>query len=415
MVSCNLNSSTVTTILPGTSKEVGETSTRLPTQQSIPPNGTLSLSTPTQQPQPTYNTRNIVLTVSRSDSIINALLFFDREMNLQISSTNEYNPSLSSIGCHLLSVYDNQNGFEIVTKDFLGKVIKKELALENRNVEDRIYNFLFSPSEEWLTYLVITGDWGMSYADAETQDVRLLKIDGESPQNARLLTSRGGARPDAVVWSPDGQYLAFTDFDEKGFQQVFLFSLETGLISQISHFGGEMKNEQIVTIKWSFDSNYLAFAIYRDLSAPDQDTGAIYVYDLKNGHFQMLNIRISFIYAQDIWWGEGHRLLINQRLQNELSTSTDFAIVWFDVKKNVIIRKLTQDEIGAESFLVVPLADDLDRILITGLPFPEIYIYDFTNNELIIKEQELIDGIYNFVKTSGGLLRSPGCENGLKE
>lgn len=410
IVGCNMNSLKDTPIIPTISEELTTEPTNLPTQHSFQSTEITPPTISTQQPQPTVNIKDIVLTVARSDSIMDSLLFFDQEMNLEISSRNEFNAYLSSIDCHLLSVSDNPKGFEIIKHDYFGKVIKKVLALEDRGVNDRIYNFSISPSEQWLAYLVITGDWGMSYADAEIQDLRLLKIDMVSPQNARKLTNRGGARPNTVVWSPDGHYLAYTDLNDKSFPQVYLFDLDTGSITQISHFDEEVKNEQIITLKWSLDSKFITFAIYRDMEDPNQDTGAIYVYNLLNGDFQILDIDISFVHANDIWWGDDHRLLVNQRIFEESFQKTSFGIVWFDVEKNEIIRKLTQDEVKAESFSAIPLSDNLDRILITGLPFPEVYIYDFNNNKLTVKKQELIDGLYYFVMTSSGLTRSPSCK-----
>lgn len=409
IASCNMNSSKNTSIFPTRSEETINTQTDLPTQQSVQSNMTPSPIIQTQEPQPTINVSETVLTVARSDSIVDSLLFFDQEMNLIKSSSNEYNPYLSSIECHLLSIYEGEKGFEIVTRDFYGKELSKELALENRAVEDRIYNASISPSEQWLAYLVITGDWGMSYSDAEIQDLRLLKIDKVSPQKALNLTSRGGARPNTVVWSPDSRYLAYTDFDDNGIQQIFMFDLNTNAISQISHFGENAKNEQIITLRWSFDSNHIAFATYTSLGESSHTSSAIYVYDFLKRNFQQLDLQVSYVHDNDIWWGDGLQLLINQKEFTELS-QTRFGIVWFDVEKDEIIRKLSQDEIKANLFSIIPLSDDLGRILIADLPAPDVYIYELGKNELTVKEQEFMGGIYDFVKTSSGLLRSPGCQ-----
>jgi hypothetical protein len=125
MVSCNLNSSTVTTILPGTSKEVGETSTRLPTQQSIPPNGTLSLSTPTQQPQPNTIQGKSFLTFISICSIITPILFFVRENEI----ANIINQRIISFPfihwLSFVSVYVNQNGLKLLQKIFWAKLIRR--------------------------------------------------------------------------------------------------------------------------------------------------------------------------------------------------------------------------------------------------------------------------------------------------
>ncbi|GAP16106.1 hypothetical protein LARV_03902 [Longilinea arvoryzae] len=357
--------------------------------------------------------RKIALTMTRTDSIFDAMFFFDHDLNLVNSIDTETYPYLSSMGCQVINISDDQRGFVITTRDFNGNILKRAVALEKRNKDDRIFGYSISPSEQWIAYLVITGDWGMSYDEAEIQDVRLLKIDAGIPQTAKLLTIHGGARANLVIWSPDNHYLAYTDFDENKSVQAFMYDLLTGESLQISHFGNEKETEQIIDLKWSIDSKYLAIATSVNVGKKDgkSNTGAVHLFRVSDNNLQTLNLKMKDVRNAEIQWGDAHRLLVLLITQKNIQTNPDFALIWFDVEKNAISRKLTQMELGINQvFSALPLTDDLNQTLIEGSSAPYLFIYNYEKGELINKEQKLMDGLYQFVETSSGFLRSPGCK-----
>lgn len=138
---------------------------------------------------------------------------------------------------------------------------------EDANGNWRTYPLL-SPDRKWVAYIVWSGELKPS-GDTEFQDVEVIAVN-ERTRPFRL-TKRGGAG--GRIWSPDSQYLAYSDYDEAGNSQLYLSRPDGSDRHQLTHF---TTSEFIVDgIDWSPDGQRLSFDVV-DLDDNLQETWVIH-------------------------------------------------------------------------------------------------------------------------------------------
>ena len=96
-------------------------------------------------------------------------------------------------------------------------------------------NPIISPTGKFVTYVVLSGE--LYYNSGQYQDVEIVELSGKG--RPIRLTTRGGAGAGGV-WSPDGNSLAYTDFDEQGNLQVYITdmaNLTKRLLTQFQNVG----------------------------------------------------------------------------------------------------------------------------------------------------------------------------------
>jgi len=101
----------------------------------------------------------------------------------------------------------------------------------------------WSPDGQWIAY--------QSRLGSANSEIWVMDRDGE---NARRLTeSPGGSWSRAPYWSPDGRWLAFVSNREGGaeaeYGDVFVVSVETGVVAQVTRTGGRVYNWRV---SWSW-------------------------------------------------------------------------------------------------------------------------------------------------------------------
>ncbi len=169
-------------------------------------------------------------------------------------------------GCYLLSGWYKDRYAEISKHSLKGEVleIKSETYDEKLKAPDGTYNFLPSPSGDHLAYMVSSGEGGRGPADAEFLDVGIIDFEDKLNSAPTLLTSNGGGPYYGPAWSSSGSYLAYSDFDEKGIAQIFVYGVKEERQLQLSNFGENMHNWRIKSLSWSQDEEKVAFSAYGD-------------------------------------------------------------------------------------------------------------------------------------------------------
>lgn len=116
------------------------------------------------------------------------------------------------------------------------------------------------------TRLALATDAGEP-TDARELDFRGYRLALMDPQDGSLKLLTGGSYHDInPVWSPDGEQLAFTS-DRTGVPQVFLYDLQSGVISRVTDLATGVSGITYTSpaISWSGDGKVLAFSSYREM------------------------------------------------------------------------------------------------------------------------------------------------------
>src|SRR5690606_17827181 len=133
--------------------------------------------------------------------------------------------------------------------------------------------------------------------EVELEYLRLEILDRLDPEFQIELAPNGGAY--TFAWSPDGNWLAFSDFDDNFILQIYRATPDGEMVEQLTH---HLEDPGVLhAITWSPDGQHIAYAAQALLSGqlegwvglislPDSRTMAI-----KPDYFQ---------YARDLWWSE---------------------------------------------------------------------------------------------------------------
>lgn len=296
---------------------------------------------------------------------------------------------------------------EIGTIYFDKEEIQSEIALilgDDHHFD--AYNFKISPDHHWIAYKKIAGDYGMWYAYAKIQNVMLLQVDSISPRRPIQLTSNGGAWPSEVSWSPDGRYLAFTDFDQKSIPQIYIYAPETGEKIQVTHFGVELAGRMIDTLKWSASSSSIFFSLKMEFD--------IYPHELKLAvvNIQQKTVRwiknpIQYGLVEAVWWSRDNEKIFFFLDGQSPNFGTNEFIVWYDYTEDAIIQIIPVDYIHNKQ--IFPISEDLDTIMIFSDPN---YFYSLSRDSIILKDiMGTVFDEFNFtlISSASGFTWSSNC------
>jgi len=166
-----------------------------------------------------------------------------------------------------------------------------------------------SPDDTWLAYLIGSGNIEDRGDDLEPyryeyQNLETMSTDGtEGPYR---LSQRGGVR--RVAWSPDGQRLAFSDYDAEGISQLFVATRDGSNLEQLTSLTQPMEMGRIL---WSPDGERIA------LYVSQIDTWAI------GGTYIIEKSADTFNVYEDIqaaWWRDNDSLIARRRISREQSS-----------------------------------------------------------------------------------------------
>lgn len=203
-------------------------------------------------------------------------------------------------GCQLRITTRRDQKSILLNLDLASGVQHDLFVVSDTGDEDAMYPQL-SPDGKWISYVVGYGE--DRYTGWEFQDVRVVVVD--EPARPFHLTERGGAGVYGGAWSPDGQWLAYSDYDQDGNGQLYLSKPDGSDRRQLTHL--VMSKITMDVIEWSPDGQRLAFTAY------DQDDIPQGIWIVHSDGNDLREITLSdgnSIWGAPLWWSADGRTFV---------------------------------------------------------------------------------------------------------
>lgn len=190
------------------------------------------------------------------------------------------------------------------------------LALQEKNLDPYGLYFSLSPNEQWVWYWQVSGNPYNEMGPESNYEVQnIFTVSKEFREGPYSLTKNGGGW--LAVWSPIGEKIAYSDYDESGILQVFVSSVQGNDKTQITDFKYKIPFETYGTdirqINWSPDSNNLAITYVSDES---QESGlATVIIDPETGQLNYYQKDTRFL-----WWVDAASFMVRDMSIEENNT-----------------------------------------------------------------------------------------------
>lgn len=260
--------------------------------------------------------------------------------------------------------YEMEGQVLVTASNLTGQTIKEYYALVQEDIGKNSFEFTISPNLNWISYKVADGETGMSLTDADIQNVKLVKISTEESAQSISLTNQGGARFSRHIWSPDSQYIAFTDFDLQGIPQIYIYNTELGFLEQITDMEEDTMSNRNLILAWSPDSKHLVFSLGTKIGIAQISNKNIHWLEFIPNDIQNL---------RQIWWSDDMKLLV---LANVHGESMSPGLFWYDVSSDSVINKLSSADFGSLSPIYQSFPLDKNLNYIVAVVGEQIYTYD---------------------------------------
>lgn len=201
-----------------------------------------------------------------------------------------------------------------------------------------------SPDKNWLIV--------PSFSGAQTIDsaefVDLASFDLTSPSEPIPLTKNGGAHAFAT-WSPDGTWIAFSDYDDAGIPQLYRSTPNGENRQQMTFHTTEI--ETIYPIVWKPDNMQVAYGAIS--GATNSWLGVINIETDET--FQIQPAQLRTIY--NIWWANTDNRLV---FTGDDISGSESQIHWVDTGTGVLIHTFAQQEAPGGWFFIPRAAGNID-------------------------------------------------------
>jgi Tol biopolymer transport system component len=275
--------------------------------------------------------------------------------------------------CKIIALVNSDDGHKLILVNPNSKSSQEIFQLPNDQPDIAKYSPILSPIGKYVTYVVLSGE--LYYDSGQYQDVEIVEMSGKG--HPIRLTTRGGAGAGGV-WSPDGNSLAYTDFDEQGNLQVYITdiaNLTKRQLTQFQNIGSLPKS-----LAWSPKGDQLVAIIQNQQGNAD----AWMISTLQKPPYKLaLPDHVAAIYPP-FWREDGKQLLVNIGDDSE-SGLTGF--YWLDVEKNQLMHVFTEKNASsinpkADSFAhTFPLTTDFSIVGYYNSRY-EWYSYNAKNNQI---------------------------------
>ncbi|MFQ5580920.1 MAG: hypothetical protein ACE5FZ_09930 [Nitrospiria bacterium] len=253
-----------------------------------------------------------------------------------------------------------------------------------------------SPDKEWLAYQIWSG--AQTYESAEFVDVGVINFNDTT--SLIFLTKNGGARE--IAWSSNGQWLAFSDYDDQGILQVYIATPEGEVVQQITNHTESLK--RINYIVWSPDDEYIAYAVTNllETTLPYQykegDEGWVGIVSRMGDLVQQITInKFGNVIDKGIWWNADSSRIVfvgnSLPIAGEEPTSGR-QIHWAEVDTGTITNSFFETDAPSGQFELALAVGNIDTILFNSQE--DFYLLDVSTNTI-----EKLVSDYNFA----GLIR----------
>lgn len=331
------------------------TATQMPTKTAVPtPSPTTASFTPTSRPTATVaptpsstpvstylNGPLLAVRMNRDDRFYLALLDLDtgnlREIRnelvdypLELQWFNE--------GC-LLFVRGR-------LLDLEGNIVWEVPMLEDYSWESWSFGGArLSPDKNWLIVPKFSGEQTIDNA----QFVNLEAFNLVTFAEPIPLTQNGGAHAFAA-WSPDGTWVAFSDYDDAGVAQLYRSAPDGENRQQLTFHTARIT--EIYPIVWKPDNMQIAYGALSSSSA-DSWLGLVNVETGQTSQIQPTPLRTIY----NIWWSASEDRLV---LTGDDVLGFESQIHWVDSESSMLQHSFYQQEAPGGWFSIPRTAGDVD-------------------------------------------------------
>jgi len=295
-------------------------------------------------------------------------------------------------GCHVFT------GPNVI--DLQGNILEKIDDPEN---EERFQVVVLSPDKQRGARDMFLG----SHANVELDYLTLEILERTLLTTPVELAPNGGAY--AYAWSPDGNWLAFSDFDENDILQVYRATVDGQVVEQLTTHLQDPGVIQI--IEWSPNGQYIAYAAQAFLPTQYAHGGWIGLITLSD--LQMVAINPDYFqYTRGLWWSEDNDLIafVGEGFPEAPNALDGTQIHWADRNSGAILNSFYSEEVPGHFLSTVMPVGNLDTIFFGAKD--GYYLLDATTNTF----EKILDDI-----PTDGLIRDfvtspfdfPGEENCL--
>jgi hypothetical protein len=270
-------------------------------------------------------------------------------------------------GCEPVIVleYQTEDGFEdVVTRiDLQGNILQTLFSTRDYQGDGKVYQMFLSPSGDQLAYVVGQGDLG--YSRYAVQNLEVVSLD--NPTVSRRLTHSDGAW--SVAWSPDGQRLAYTDYDAHQVEQLYVSKPDGAERIQLTHLADP--DLTFDSLKWSPDGQRIAFRTRpRIVTSFKSSLGIVAVTAI------VPPVYMQSIHGANIfWWPDAEMLMALALPESTGDDSTQEALFGFEADTGRVLNQRPRTEIpNQEMTFPEPLLPEQIGFF-SGLDF---YIYNLS-------------------------------------
>lgn len=336
-----------------TADKVLQSSTPIPTlakptfTPAISPNSTPSL----------LNGPLIAFDAENSETGQGVILVFDTSTG----SSREYTPEQvggaivgfdwSHTGCELFVAIQSSGTVQYVTIDLAGNKSKPDSQpIPFTTDEGFRYAWTISSTQEWIAFLLGFGEDEEGF-DFGFKDTWVIKNAQGVSTPIAMTHNSWTLEP---VWSPSGDRLAFTNHDSAGIPQLYHSASDGSDLVQVTHFSEPI--DHIQGIRWSPDGQWLSFSTFNNGGwplPPGQSALWSITRDGQNLHQAELG---DFVIRRSPWWADdsasysAYVELWSEEASKGLLSSK---IVWVNPQDGTIMHEFIPDEIKFEQIFPV--------------------------------------------------------------
>lgn len=226
-----------------------------------------------------------------------------------------------------------------------------------------------SLDQKYLSYVVWSG--GFFYDSAAFQDVEVIST--QSGRKPIRLTRHGGAWKSGGEWSPVGNQIAYSDYDENGYQQLMVTNME----DQKKYVLTDFKDQKIRIgqIAWSPSGNRINFVVIYNYRIKDGgQTAELWSINLKDRALTQFVLPPDIYSIFPISWSVDGRKAIIAFGYNKGGSG----LAWLDMDQQKARQSLDMTDQASSTLynLTFPFSVSLDNDIIGFESTGDIYFLD---------------------------------------